>query len=358
MNTQSRPVRPACSNLTISPDWDWPEFWSKIQTRLKAYRYRGSTRKLYRNVLRGLRSHCQCPPAEVTHRHIRDYLHFLGRRGLSASWIGMNVSVFHAVFARIRGKDFTKGFRCPKKPLQIPEILSPSEVRKLLAQAHTVRDQLLLGLLYGCGLRVGEACRLRWQDIDPDEQTLRAPIQTTGTSRTIRLPRQLLPVLREGVKRCDPSGFVFAGRRDRTHLSVRMAEYIIHRAAQAACIGIPVTSFTPRHSFAVHSLQNGMNIRQLQETLGHVHIETTMRYFRFTLPGDAVSPLDRNAPLPDSNASEPDTTEELFEEDPAVGPLVAQETWSDAARALYASLRIQLTSRNFLANRAIRYEPG
>ena len=77
----------------ISPHWDWPAFWAPVQAQLKACRYRGSTRKLYRNVLRGFRSHCRCRPAEVTRRHVREHLHELGRRGLSSSWIGTNVSV-------------------------------------------------------------------------------------------------------------------------------------------------------------------------------------------------------------------------------------------------------------------------
>jgi hypothetical protein len=75
-----------------------------------------------------------------------------------------------------------------------------------------------------------------------------------------------------------------------------------------------------------------MNIRRLQETLGHAHIETTMRYFRLALPGDLVSPLDRMGSTSHPDAPEPDTAQELFEQDLALEPLVAQDTWSDASR--------------------------
>jgi hypothetical protein len=100
-----------------------------------------------------------------------------------------------------------------------------------------------------------------------------------------------------------------------------------------------------------------MNIRRLQETLGHAHIETTMRYFRLTLPRDLVSPLDRMGSTFHPDALEPDTVGELFEQDLALEPLVAQDTWSDASRALYGALKTQLGRSNFLANRANHLEP-
>ena len=346
-------------DASISPHWDWPAFWAPVQAQLKACRYRGSTRKLYRNVLRGFRSHCRCRPAEVTRRHVREYLHELGRRGLSSSWIGTNVSVLRTVFDGMWGAELTGGCRCPRPSRKLPEVLSPTEVRAILAQAQTVRDQLLLGLIHGCGLKVGEACRLRWGDIDAEQEMVRIFDPASGRSRSVPLPRQVMPVLREGVQSCAADGFLFLGRKEGTCLSVRMAEYIVQRAVESIGAGLPVSSMSLRHAFAVHSLLAGMNVRQLQEILGHVHIESTMRYLRLIPALDAISPLDGLAcpPAPVAPENPPALTGDLFAEDLDVGPLMAPDTWRDRARALYASLKVQLGGR-FLANRAIRNRPG
>ncbi len=144
-----------------------------------------------------------------------------------------------------------------------------------------------------------------------------------------------------------------------------MAEYIVQRAAskpsedghvaEASGVGIPVTTLTLRHCFAVHSLQAGMNIRQLQETLGHLHIDSTMRYARVLSADGMPSPLDDFDSPPQPHQ---DPCDELFDEPLEPGPLLSQDTWMGEAQALYASLKTQLHPRRFLANRAFRPKPG
>ena len=65
----------------------------------------------------------------------------------------------------------------------------------MLDAAETLRDRLLLGLLYGCGLKPGEACGLKWRDLDPEQKTVRVIHAPTRQNRTLRLPDELVPIL-------------------------------------------------------------------------------------------------------------------------------------------------------------------
>ena len=353
---------------TIDPAWSWPDFWAHIQAQLKHEGYRAGTRRAYRNVLRGFRAHSQCRPAEVTRRHIRDYLHHLGNRRLSTYWIGTNIAVLRTVFDRFCGAELTAGIRGPRHPLRIPHVVSPEEMRAVLDAAESLRDRLLMGLMYGCGMKVGEACRLCWRDIDVDTSVIKVRDDVHHRDRSLRIPRALLPVLKEGVQSCPPGAFVFLGRRTGTHLSVRMAEYIVHRVARSSGIGVPVTSMTLRHCFAVHSLQagasghsgarTGANIRELQEALGHLHIDTTMKYLRMMPPADIVTPLDAlDTGILGPGESEVDLATaipppvEPFADPLDPAPLLAGDTWTDRVRAFTLALRTRLGPR-FLSLRS------
>ena len=335
---------------SIGPTWTWPTFWLQVQADLKQAGYRGSTRRVYRNVLRGLRSHAECLPAEINRDHIRAYLRHLARRGLSASWMATNLSVIRNVFDRFHGAEFTRNLRGPRSSSRLPHVISQDEMHAVLEAAESLRDRLLLGLMYGCGLKVGEACRLRWRHIDIASGAIAVHNEVHARTRHLPIPRSLLPILREGATTCPGDAWIFQGRKAGAHLSVRMAEYLVHRASRAAGMGVPVTSMTLRHSFAVHCLEGQSNIREVQEALGHLRLETTMIYTRLMLPDGAESPLDRLRSGPAPSEIEP----YAVPLDPA--PLLAGDTWLDRARAFTLALRARLGPR-FLALRTPRPPP-
>jgi hypothetical protein len=201
----------------------------------------------------------------------------------------MNISVLRSVFDKLAGQTLTRHFTTPKRALTLPEILSRNEIHALLAAADTTRDQLLLGLLYGCGLKLSELRHLTWADIDTGRLHIRP---TCGEPRILEIPSELVSVLDYGKSRCQPADYLFQGRYGGAPLSTRMIELIIRRASHAAKILKPVTAMTLRHTYAVHCLENGETIRALQEALGHEDIKTTMRYNRCILPTGLESPVD------------------------------------------------------------------
>ncbi len=316
---------PSCTRpLAIPPTWTWPQFWAWANAQLRAAGYRNSSRKLYRQVLRSFFSFCrrQYPtpscsnpavlrfqvsnsnssspldappyplPVQIQRHHIRAYLRELGTRRLSASWIAMNTSVLRALFDRLAGQQLTTGLRGPKRPKHLPYCLSSDQVQALFSHASTSRDRLLFALLYGCGLKIGEAVRLRWKHIHADVSILNVPPSAKTTARPIPIPERLRLLLQEGLLWGDPNTYIFSGRRPGTALSVRAAERALSKSVRHADLPPTVTSMTLRHSFARDALKAGMNPRALQELLGHRSVETTLLYQRCLLPQEASSPLD------------------------------------------------------------------
>jgi len=149
----------------LTPDLTWPAFWDEVFRALRSCGYRRSTCRQYRHVLRAVRGFGIRWPADLTAARARDYITRLATSGTSWSWIGLHIAVLRTVFDRLCGLSVTADMVTPKRGFRLPEILNENEAMSLVQAAETIRDQLLLGLLYGCGLTAGEACALRWRDI-------------------------------------------------------------------------------------------------------------------------------------------------------------------------------------------------
>jgi integrase/recombinase XerC len=275
----------------------YEEIVNTVKRSLRENNYRQSTLVLYRQVLRTLAKHSHTAPHNITERHITDYLYSLADRRVSASWLAMNISVLRTCFDKTFGTRLLADRTGPKRPKTLPVILAPNEIQQLVSAADNPRDALAIALLYGCGLKPGELALLRWQDFDMADAELAIPSPRT---RTVPIPQGVKNIIAMGQDRCKPTDFVFAGRAANTRLSVRTIDRIVRTTAQFAGILKPVTAMTLRHSYAVHQLQAGINIREIQQRLGLRSLETMMRYLH-CIPEDVSSPLDSltESPIPD-----------------------------------------------------------
>jgi site-specific recombinase XerD len=303
-------------------------------------------------VLRGFYRRARCAPASVTAAAIRDHVNGLVADHYSWTWIGMNISVLRSVFDKLAGQALTNHLSTPKRPMRLPDILSPGEVRQILAAAVTTRDQLLLGLLYGCGLKVTEVCGLKWADVDMERSAIRVRHARDNRERTLDLPPELLPVLKMGHSRCPGDDYIFQGRIAGTHLSTRMAQLVVRNAAKSAGTLKTVTCMSLRHAFAVHCLENGDSARALQEALGHESIETTLLYERCILPEGATSPLDSmRQPEKDQPPPRPDLFQQPISVDAMELPF-REESSGNRARDFYELLKTHILGR-FLCRRRL-----
>ena len=176
-----------------------------------------------------------------------------------------------------------------KEPERLPLTMSPNEAERLLTMAGSLRDQVMLSLGYGCGLRAGEIVRLKDGDIDSAQMIIRIVQGKGRKDRHVMLPPELLVSLRQWWKvrptRFDagvPAGerWLFPGRRQGRHLTYRQLSRLFHESAAAAGITKRVSLHSLRHSFATDLLEKGIDIRYIQALLGHSKLDTTARYTR------------------------------------------------------------------------------
>ncbi len=191
-----------------------------------------------------------------------------------------------------------------REPQRIPLVMSPDEIKRLLAVAKTLKVRVLLSLAYGCGLRAGEVVRLTAGDIDSAQHIIRIVQAKARKDRHVMVPKDLLALLRQWWTVCPrrhdartppEQRWLFPGRAPDQPVTTRQFNRLFHASAAAAGITKPVTLHSLRHSFATHLLERGIDIHVIQALLGHNKLDTTARYTRVAtgLIADIESPLDR-----------------------------------------------------------------
>jgi integrase/recombinase XerC/integrase/recombinase XerD len=179
--------------------------------------------------------------------------------------------------------DLASQLHSPQVPRRLPHFLSVDEALAVLqsfsreSSVQTDRERLLFLLLYGGGLRVSEACGLRWKEIDWQSHTLRV-IGKGRKERIVALPRRIFPLLKEFYQR-EKGEFIWGEKV----LNPRVAYEWIRRRGVLAGLLRPIHPHTLRHSFATHLLSSGANLRTLQELLGHESLRATEKYTHLSI---------------------------------------------------------------------------
>jgi len=182
----------------------------------------------------------------------------------------------------------------PKKDKQLPVILSREEVMSILGNIENHKHKALLMLIYSAGLRVGEVVRLRISDIDSDRKLIYLKSAKGKKDRYSLLSDTALENLRIYYRMYKPKNYLFEGFKENEHLSERSVQEVFKRAVRQAGIRKHVTVHSLRHSFATHLLESGVDLRYIQEVLGHASSKTTEIYTHVSHQklGQIINPLD------------------------------------------------------------------
>ncbi|MEM3421927.1 MAG: integron integrase [Candidatus Hadarchaeum sp.] len=267
---------------------------------------------------------------------VRSFLSYLAiGRNVASSTQNQAFNALLFYFREVLGKEFgeVKSVRAKKGP-RLPVVLSEEETRRVLAQTEGTTG-LILRLIYGSGLRVSEAVRLRVKDLDFDLGLLIVREAKGDKDRVTVLAQVLIPELKEHLRKVKalheedlrlgygevylpyalavkyPNAgrdwawqYVFpakslsvdprSGEVRRHHVGDRIVQMAMRQAVARAGIPKPASVHTLRHSFATHLLMKGVNIREVQRLLGHKSVESTMVYLHVirNLQSIPVSPLD------------------------------------------------------------------
>jgi site-specific recombinase XerD len=255
------------------------------------------TVEAYSRDLRALRGYLGKPVAEATLEELERYTAQLRADGLSSATIARRTAAARSFFRHeqllgARGDNPAAAVALPRRAKTLPKTLSPGEAVRLIdaaagTQPRSLRDQALVELLYGAGLRVSEATGLEKTGIDLEERLVRV-IGKGNKERVVPIGRPAVDALRRYLARGRPH----LDRRHRPELFLNAkggpltragAFLILRKLAEKA--GLDPQRVHPhllRHSFATHLLEGGADLRSVQEMLGHADLSTTELYTHVT----------------------------------------------------------------------------
>lgn len=283
------------------PTPDSAPLLARVREALVLKGYSPRTRRVYLGHLRRFLEWCGGEPPEDPEEAAgtvdRYLLGLVEHRRISRSYQNQVVSALRFLYERVLEKPkLALRIPRPRGSRRLPEVLSRSEIARLLARVRNPKHRAIVMLLYSAGLRVSEVVRLRPQDLDADRGLLRVRAGKGGKDRVTLLAAragQALRVYQEAFPH-DQGKWLFPGTRPGRHLTARSVQRVVTRAARAAGIEKHVTAHTLRHSFATHLLESGTNLRVIQELLGHKSSRTTDIYTHVASStlGRVRSPLD------------------------------------------------------------------
>ncbi|ASJ03728.1 recombinase XerC [Thermococcus profundus] len=214
------------------------------------------------------------------------FLTTLRKSGYSNRSLNLVVQALRSYFRFEGADDEAERLKPPKVPRSLPKALSREEVRKLLSVIPPTRkrDRLIFLLLYGAGLRVSEVCNLKISDVDFERGFIVVRGGKGAKDRVVPISGTLLDEIRSYLStRDDDSEYLIVEerRRRKNKLSPRNVWYLLRKYGQK--VGVKVTPHMLRHSFATHMLESGVDIRAIQELLGHSNLSTTQIYTKVTV---------------------------------------------------------------------------
>jgi integrase/recombinase XerD len=215
----------------------------------------------------------------VTDKEIRDYLYYCkSEKKYSFSSMRQVIATIRYLYLKVFNKPVPEALNVElRKPNNLPVVLSTNEVSKILASTTNLKHKTMLLLIYSAGLRLGELLELKLSDIDTDSMRIHIRQAKGKKDRYVMLSQNTYNILKEYIKEYNPQSLIIEGKSGGIY-SPKSVQSVFKRAVQKAGIKKKVTVHSLRHSFATHLLDDGTDIRYIQELLGHKRLETTQIY--------------------------------------------------------------------------------
>jgi len=247
---------------------------------LEQKRYAKSTIKTYTSNFRQFADYFSGQSLEkVNVEEINDYLlKLIHEESMSSSKQNQLINAIKFYYEKVLGreKQYYKIER-PKKEDKLPDVLSKEEIASMIKSTKNLKHKSIIVIIYSCGLRRSEAINLKLTDIDSKRMLVKIRRGKGGKDRYVQLADGTLEVLRKYFKGHKPIEWLFTGQKGGQY-SVESIEKIVKKAAKKAKIQKNVYPHILRHSFATHHLEQGTDLRYIQEWLGHNSSKTTERY--------------------------------------------------------------------------------
>ena len=253
------------------------EFLKKLETELKISKNSTHTLNRYLVANRKFLESANKNVEEINQDDVKQFMANNLTNQSSSSTI-VFLSAIKYAFSNIIQKDITSTIKRPKKERRIPEVLTKEETKALIDSIDNKKSKLMISMLYACGFRVSELLNLKVKDLNFIEKIGHVRQGKGRKDRVFNIPDSLIKSLERqvGIQQEKKEEFLFTGSKG--PLSSRNIQKIVSKAANKAGIKKSVHPHTLRHSFATHLLENDIDIRKIQELLGHADLNTTQIY--------------------------------------------------------------------------------
>lgn len=268
-------------------------YLKKLENELRLRNYSPKTVKSYVSCVAEYLRIKQTNLDLVDTDFIKQYLLSKIDKGISSQTVNQSlqaINFFYWNVLKFRGKI---DIRFAKTPSKLPIVLSRDEIEKIINSINNAKHRLLISLTYASGFRVSETTNLKIKDINLAELTIHIKGAKGNKDRLTVFPEKLSKEIKKLTAGKNSNDYVFASERG-GKLTERTAQKVFEAALKKCHINKEATFHSLRHSFATHLLENGVDVRYVQELLGHANIRTTQLYTKVTNPSirKIKSPLE------------------------------------------------------------------
>lgn len=255
----------------------------KLQEYMRITGYSRQTIKAYSGCIRQIYKHFNKPINRINETEFKSFLDKLAQKNYSAFTLNQYYAAYRLTINKIYNQKINFRFPYAKRHKKLPIVLSRNEIKKIIEIIINPKHRLMIALAYGAGLRVSEAVNLKTKDLDLTEMTIHLKQAKGGKDRITIVSEKLKNGLEQLILEKNGADYVFESERG-GKLTARSAQAVFKRALKKAGIKKQASFHSLRHSFATHLLENGVDIRYVQELLGHANIQTTQAYTKVTNP--------------------------------------------------------------------------
>ncbi|MBU2638507.1 MAG: tyrosine-type recombinase/integrase [Nanoarchaeota archaeon] len=248
----------------------------KIETELKIQGKSQRTIRMYCYFNRKFIEFANKEPEQITTDDIKAYLAELISKGNNAASLALARSSLKYFYDEMLEKGIMAKIKTPKRHRKIPDVLTKEEVKLLIENAGSLRNKLLIEIMYASGLRVSECASLKVDDLNLKEKNGLLKHGKGGKDRFFILSEQVIADLGQYLKQNSGNTYLFPGTKG--PITAKAIQDVIKRVAKRTDIKKHVHCHGLRHAFATHLLEAGTDIRVIQELLAHSNLQTTQFY--------------------------------------------------------------------------------
>lgn len=249
----------------------------QLKRELEIRDYSSKTVKTYLYALHKYLSFKKVAFKKLDTENIKNFLLNCKKQHISAQTRNIYLSAIKFYYRNVIKTNQKIEIQSAKRTKKMPIVLSKKEIKKLIENTKNTKHKLLLSLAYGAGLRVSEVVSLKVKDVDFEGLTIHLENTKGKKDRITLFPNKLKTDISNLTAGKNKDNLVFPNQRG-GKLSTRTAQKVFKNSLRKAGIKKDASFHSLRHSFATHLLENGVNVRYVQELLGHHSIRTTQRY--------------------------------------------------------------------------------